>query len=236
MQADMSLIETEDELQVPWALREIVYATIGVILLSVVVIFAAQIFGLSTNSVLAVYELVYLVPVLVVLLFKKAKWGVLGLRRFSLKNLALGVGMLFAAYFIIIIHNLTLIALDIAPQGEYIAQIFGMDIELWVLGLSVMVIAPITEEIFFRSFIFGGLAGKYGWKKAVFISAFVFGAAHMQLVSFIPTFLVGLVFAYLYQRSKSVIPGMLLHFTVNAFGFVTIYLATLFQNGFPFVN
>jgi len=235
MQADMNLIETKDELKVPWALREIVFATIGVIVLSLAVIFATQFWGLSTNIVLIVYELVYLIPVLAIVLLKKAKWEVLGLRRFSLENLAIGCGMLFMTYIIIMIHNLALMGLGIAPQGEYIAEIFGMDIDLWVLGISVMVVAPITEEIFFRSFVFGGLTEKYGWKKATFISAFVFGAAHMQLVAFIPTFLMGLVLAYLYQRSKSVFPGIILHFTVNAFGFLMIYLSTLLPESLPYV-
>ena len=150
------------------------------------------------------------------------------MRGFDFADLLVGISLLFIAYIVIFVHNLGLFFFDIAPQGEYIAQLFDLDINLWVLGIAIVIVAPISEEIFFRSFLYTGLEKRFGWKKAVLISALFFGAAHMQLVAFIPTFLMGLVLAYIYQRSKSIWPSIIIHFVVNGFGFSMIYLLVTF--------
>ena len=223
----------DEKIMFPWGPREVIYSVLAMAFISAGMVFVAQLWNMRTNATLIIYELMYLLPVVVVMLLKKAPWDSLGLKRFPFVDLLVGFGIMFGAYIVIFIHNLTLVYFDIAPQGEYIAELFGLDLNLWALGIAIVIIAPVAEEIFFRSFIYGGLVDKFGWKKAAFISAFIFGAAHMQLVSFIPTFLMGLVFAYLYRRSKSVIPGMILHFTVNGFGFTMILLLTLFGDSLP---
>lgn len=236
---DVSVQETDDDaedtlIKRPWSLREVIYGILAMILISGGIVIVANVWEIKSNLILIIYELIYLLPVIVVMLIKKAKWSSLGLNRFSFENLMVGFGIMVAAYIVIIIHNVTLALLGIAPQSEYLMALFDMDIDLWVLGVAIVIAAPIAEEIFFRSFVYGGLEKKYGWQKAMWISALIFGAAHMQLVAFIPTFLMGLVLAYIYQRSRSVIPSMILHFAVNGFGFAMIYLFMLLEDSLPF--
>ena len=233
MNEEIYIEAPEEILARSWGLPEVIYAVIAMLLISTGTVLAATYWEIKTNALMVIYELMYLLPVVVVMLLKKAPWDSLGLKRFPFVDLLVGFGIMFGAYIVIFIHNLTLVYFDVAPQGEYIAELFGLDLNLWVLGIVIVIIAPVSEEIFFRSFVYGGLEAKFGWKKAAFISAFIFGAAHMQLVSFIPTFLMGFVFAYLYRRSKSVIPGMILHFMVNGFGFTMILLLTLFGDSLP---
>jgi membrane protease YdiL (CAAX protease family) len=45
----------------------------------------------------------------------------------------------------------------------------------------------------------------------------------LQLVTLIPTFILGYLLAYLFQKSNSLWPGIILHFSVNSFGFCMIY-------------
>lgn len=225
--------EPEEIFSRSWGLRDVIYGAIAMLLISAAMVFAAEYWQIQTDAVVILYELLFLVPVVGVMLFKKATWESLGLKRFAFADLLVGFAILFAAYLVILLHNLTLFFFDIAPQGDYVMGLFDMDVNLWALGIAIAIVAPIAEEIFFRSFVYGGLEEKYGWKKAAFISAFIFGAAHMQLVSFIPTFLMGLVFAYLYRRSKSVIPGIILHFMVNGFSFTMILLLTQFSDQLP---
>lgn len=231
------MIEAQNEIIEPqtakienvfWGIPEVIYAIIAMLVISVAMVLIAYFWTVGANAVMVLYELLYLLPVVVVMLVKQAPWHSLGIRRFEFVELLIGIGLLLAAYVLIFIHNLTLIFFDIAPQGEYIAELFGEDINLWVLGVVIVIIAPIAEEVFFRSFVYTGLEEKLGWKKAALVSALIFGAAHMQLVSLLPTFLMGLVFAYLYKRSRSVVPGMILHFMVNGFGFTMILLLTLY--------
>ncbi len=73
--------------------------------------------------------------------------------------------------------------------------------------ITAIVIAgwvPFVEEAFFRGFVFSGLTAKYGILVAGAISAAVFAAAHLSLGSLLPVFVTGILFAWLYHRTKSV--------------------------------
>jgi membrane protease YdiL (CAAX protease family) len=225
--------EIENEIIVPWSLREIIYALISILFLSIGMIWVAYQWPSLTALAMISYELVFIIPVLVILFIKKAAIKTLGLRRFSLENLALGCGLLFGAYLLIMIHNMLLVSFGVAPQGEYLLELFnGGEGGFGVLVFAAVIIAPFAEEIFFRGFIFGGLRKKYGWKKAAIFSASLFAIIHLQLVMLIPAFLLGFLFAYLYDRSKSIWPGVILHFAVNSFTFAMIYLFSLFESYF----
>ena len=62
------------------------------------------------------------------------------------------------------------------------------------------------------------------WRWAAAISAALFAAAHLELTFFIPAFVLGYIFAYLYQRSGSVWPGMIIHAAMNALAMAVLYL------------
>src|SRR6185503_5853530 len=118
-------------------------------------------------------------------------------------------------------------------QGSEILELFAsLESPVWFFFVAA-VLAPIVEEAFFRGFLFQGFRQKYGWIRAMLLSSAIFAAAHLDPVSLIPTFILGLVLAYLFQRSNSVWPGIILHFLVNAFGLCAAYFATHYQNIIP---
>jgi len=86
------------------------------------------------------------------------------------------------------------------------------DVESDILfdGLAVLLtfqalafITPITEEVFFRGFIFGGLLPRLGPWRAIAASALVFSAFHLSFGVLIPIFITGFLFAWLYWRTGS---------------------------------
>jgi membrane protease YdiL (CAAX protease family) len=95
----------------------------------------------------------------------------------------------------------------------------------WLFLLGAIVVAPVVEEIFFRGFLFAGLRGRYGWQKAAAISAALFSLVHLQPTAAVPIFLLGLVFAFLYERSGSIWPAVLMHVSSNALALGAAYLA-----------
>jgi membrane protease YdiL (CAAX protease family) len=103
---------------------------------------------------------------------------------------------------------------------------------VWFFIVAVIA-APLIEEIFFRGFLFQGFRQKYGWINAMLLSSAIFAAAHLDLAALIPTFILGNLLAYLYHRSNSVWPGVILHFLVNGFAFAVVYLATHLQGFLP---
>ncbi len=94
-----------------------------------------------------------------------------------------------------------------------------------VAGLLVVFVAPICEEVFFRGFVFGGFRSRFSFVWAAVLSAAIFGAAHVGGGS--PTVLVqlaalGLVQAWLYERSGSIYPTIAVHMVNNAIAFTIL--------------
>lgn len=88
--------------------------------------------------------------------------------------------------------------------------------------LMIVVIQPIAEEVLLRGLIMRRLARHMpGWVALCF-SAGVFGVFHLLVdVSLGPVTLVfGLVFAYAFYRSRSLVPAVLAHMGANIGGMV----------------
>ena len=81
---------------------------------------------------------------------------------------------------------------------------------LWVVWLVLAVTPALCEETFFRGLMLGGLrsVGKY---TAMAISALAFGLAHASIYRLLPTFLLGLLLAYVVWKSGSIVCGMMVH-------------------------
>ena len=138
----------------------------------------------------------------------------------------LGCGLLIAGFIIIYVHNALLIFFGVEIQGQEIARLFAeLESPVWFFIVGAIV-APLVEEIFFRGFLFQGFRQKYGWVSAMLLSSAIFAAGHLDPASLLPTFILGLVLAYLYQRSNSLWPGIILHFLVNGFSLCAVLIYT----------
>ena len=64
-------------------------------------------------------------------------------------------------------------------------------------------ITPMSEELFFRGFIFRGLLTKMGPWWAIAVSALLFSGFHLSVGVLIPIFITGLLLAWLYWKTGS---------------------------------
>lgn len=107
------------------------------------------------------------------------------------------------------------------PMPDRIAQLFADMIQLDAPGyLTVGIAAPILEELIFRGVILKAFLKKFKPKHAIFWSAFLFGFFHMNPWQFIPAFFIGLVIGWLYYKTKSIWPGLFIHFANNSTSFL----------------
>ncbi|MDQ3006358.1 MAG: CPBP family intramembrane metalloprotease [Chloroflexota bacterium] len=219
------------EYSVPWSVLD---SWIGVLLLALVNIGLLVIVSqdpsrlLVQSATLIIVQLAYLLPLVLIFTWRHISWKHLGFGRFDWNVLGLGCGLLIASYVIIIIHNLILMALKIDTQGAEILELLNsLESPVWFFFVGA-VLAPIVEEMFFRGFLFQGFRQKYGWVSAALLSSGIFAAAHLDLVALIPTFILGCLLAYVYHRSNSVWPGVVLHVLVNAFGLCAALVSTRF--------
>lgn len=83
--------------------------------------------------------------------------------------------------------------------------------------LAICIAGPIMEEVLFRGAIMGHLLTIYkDPRKAIVISALVFGVIHGNPVQILFAFLIGLLFGVLYYRTKSLIPVIFAHVLNNS--------------------
>jgi membrane protease YdiL (CAAX protease family) len=232
-------IPAEKEAQVysvPWSIGDTWMGVVLLILVSVGLV-TALFLGLKReylqNIGVLFLELVYLLPVALIFTWRGIHWKHLGFGTFKVNVVGLGCGLLLGGFAIILVHNVLLTVLGVDTQGDQIAEIFSqLKSPVW-LFLVGAIIAPIVEEIFFRGFLFQGFRQKYGWIPAVFLSSAIFGAAHLNLASLIPTFVLGCVLAVVYHRSNSVWPGVLFHAAINSVSLCAVYVITKYPGIIP---
>ena len=229
-------LEVRDD-SVPWRFID---NWIGVALLAIIdgIIFIIMLgqerrAELAQSSAVVLLELAYLLPVILIFAWRRIHWKHLKFGKFQWSTLSVGCGLLIGSYVIIILHNALLYLLGVDTQGENIVKLFGeLDSPVWFFIVGA-IFAPLVEEIFFRGFLFQGFRARCGWVTAMLLSAAIFAAAHLDLVVLIPTFILGCLLAYVFHRSNSIWPGILLHFLVNSFGLLGAYFASNYQNFLP---
>jgi membrane protease YdiL (CAAX protease family) len=96
----------------------------------------------------------------------------------------------------------------------------------FILGLVVVAVLPgIGEELVFRGLIQNELwRGSKNIHVAIWVSAFLFSAIHIQFFGFVPRLLLGALFGYLYYWSGNLLIPMLAHFFHNGFTLTMIYM------------
>lgn len=85
------------------------------------------------------------------------------------------------------------------------------------------VLAPLAEELFFRGYIFQTFSARYGRPWAYVFSAGLFATVHANLAAAAPIFVLGLLLAFIFEQSHSIIPGVIAHGVNNAIAFALLY-------------
>jgi len=93
--------------------------------------------------------------------------------------------------------------------------------------LGSIVFAPIFEELIFRGLLYGTLRTRLAWPLAAIGSALVFALAHgYGAAGFLSVFVSGVLWAWVYERTGSLLPSMAAH-TINNLTVALTLAATL---------
>lgn len=105
---------------------------------------------------------------------------------------------------------------------------------LWsIYPISLILIAPFVEEIFFRGIFLASLLKRYNVYAAIALGSFIFMGTHGRLHA--GALLLGFVTSILYVKTRSVIPGIVLHAIANtSIILVQVYWNNVFQ--LPFLK
>jgi membrane protease YdiL (CAAX protease family) len=148
----------------------------------------------------------------------------LGLRR----PLRSPLGLAAAAYLGYVAIALVYSAL-VRPEQEDVTRDLGLGSGAFgtiAAGLLIVVAAPISEEIFFRGFIFGGLRRRLSFPAAAVLSGVIFGLFHFtgpDSIGVVPQLaFLGFALAWLYEETGSIYPAIAVHAVNNALAFAIL--------------
>ena len=207
---------------VPWGVRDVIWGIGLVVAASLLVVSINYLLGPMDNLSITAFGLLegsMLIAVLAFGLIKyRSNWQTLGLRfpqgtrSFLLVWLVLLASLVFTNIYAFIItltgwNHFAPPAMPPSFIGEGLMKL-----------LSLLVIAlwgPFCEEVFFRGFILPALIPRAGVLGAVGISSLIFALGHGLVGIIIPVFVTGVLFAWLYLKTRSLWPCVAAHSLQN---------------------
>ena len=230
----------------PWGLRDMAMA-VGLIIVGVIAIslpaalLASFIAGDAEIDedpgalviVLVASLLLELLIIAAAAIFSVRKYGVswadLGLRTPRRGGYWLPFVLALGGLVLVYLFVLILDAFDAAPESSVPEGMFNNAGPAVLLGVLALVFAPIMEETFFRGFLFGGLRGRWGTLWAALASGLLFGLAHLgnpgSVATIVPIAAVGVLFAFGYAYSGSIVAAILAHFLFNTVSYIAGFAA-----------
>ena len=119
---------------------------------------------------------------------------------------------------------------ELIPRVEFFDELMLRTIRPDIFSfLTAVVAAPILEELLFRGIILDGMLKRYSPAKAILLSSMLFGLVHINPVQVVNAFFLGLLLGWMYWKTGSLRPSMLMHAANNGLAFVFLLL-------FPNVN
>jgi membrane protease YdiL (CAAX protease family) len=149
----------------------------------------------------------------------KVSWAAVGLRLPERGGWWLPLAMLGGALMVIWVYFAVIAALGAEPSSNIPDEAFDSVPLIVLVGILSLALAPVMEETFFRGFLFGGLRGRWGVFFAALSTGFLFSLAHVDPLLYIPFTAVGMIFAWGYVYSGSILASMIAHLLFNAISF-----------------
>ena len=146
-------------------------------------------------------------------------------KRVSIKFSSLKLNILF--YLIIIIIGLEFFDRPFHDFSKILEKSRGSVIEpyehfkrtnisLLYKSISILIIAPVFEELLFRKYLLIELLKKYPLKWSVILSSVLFSLIHLpNYGNLIPTFVFGIICCLIYLKTKNILYTIILHFLFN---------------------
>lgn len=127
---------------------------------------------------------------------------------------------------ILALSNFVLEQLHFQPQ-EQSAVTALRSVETWkyrlAMAIATIVIAPVGEEILFRGILYPWIKRISSRQIALWSTALVFAAIHVNLATFLPLTFLAIILVWLYEYTGNLLACMMTHALFNAANLVQLY-------------
>ncbi len=156
---------------------------------------------------------------LILSLWCRCQWSDFGLRRSGVADdLRFAVWGLLLAQLPVFLVSYPLQAIRKAqphPMFEFLRESVGDRYALLWIAITVIVMAPLLEELLFRVLLQGSLEREVSPRWAILLTAAAFACIH-PAVDWAPLFPLALILGYVYYRRRSFLSVVVLHGLFNA--------------------
>jgi hypothetical protein len=156
---------------------------------------------------------------------RKGKLGrarMLALEPIGLRRLAVAVAAMVVALYLLTELPQTILGISDREALKWITQLSPA----WLAVPLVVVVGPISEELLFRGFAFGGLApSRIGPIGAILVTSTIWAVVHFQYAWPVigQIFVYGLVLGVARWRSGSLWPPLAMHVLINLYAVIAAY-------------
>ncbi len=145
----------------------------------------------------------------------------LSLKNFT-KNVFYGiVGYLAILPTLVAILIITVIVTNLikyVPEKQPVVELFLKEKDVAFLAFTSLfaaIVGPMIEELFFRGFMYSALKKYIGIFWSMLFTACVFAALHTNVIGFLPILVIGILLAYLYEKTGTLVSSITVHIIHN---------------------
>ncbi|WP_142829728.1 CPBP family intramembrane glutamic endopeptidase [Planococcus soli] len=165
---------------------------------------------------------------IIVLKPEKQSWKAVGLQPVPLKEWKL---VAVWTIILIIVSIGLVVGMSFIGVGTENSKTESLQSQMTLLNfaigfVSAVIISPIYEEIFYRGFLYRFFSSRYGVLSGMLISSLIFTVVHIPTFNTLPVnFVSGLIFSWVYQKTGSIIPSILIHGIFNGIAVILTAIA-----------
>lgn len=165
---------------------------------------------------------------IIVLKPKEQSWKAVGLQPFPLREWKL---IAVWTIILIVVSIVLVIGMSFIGVGTENNKTESLRSQMTLLNftigfVSAAIISPIYEEIFYRGFLYRFFSSRYGILSGMLISSLIFTVVHIPTFNTLPVnFVSGLIFSWVYQKTGSIIPSILIHGIFNGIAVILTAIA-----------
>ena len=122
-----------------------------------------------------------------------------------------------------ILHGVTTPIISIIPMPDFWKKVFlemaGDSTGVFTF-LTIVIAAPVFEELIFRGIMLEGLLAKYSPVKSIVVTSILFGIVHLNPWQFVSAFALGLFAGWIFYKTKNLSFCIIIHATNNLISFI----------------
>lgn len=161
---------------------------------------------------------------------KLTAWGLGWPPRLRPVQIIVTLGLCYAAFFGYGVVT-QLLPFDILrPESNVPRDLFDRAAVIPLAVFFILVVAPLTEEMFFRGFLYRGLASRFGFWPGALASGFVFASIHGSVGLIVPITAISVCFAWVLRRTGSLWNAIAAHFLFNGVSLLALYFSSLVES------